>query len=208
METMNEVRIITPEAGEMRSDPKTGQVSGYALKFNTRSKLLMGQFYETIKPGALDGVLEKSDVLALLEHDRRRGILGRSTNGVGTLDLTVDDKGLRYAFTPPDTELGREVVQYLKRGDIKASSFHFELANGGDSWSRRSDGKLDRDILKYDEIKDVSLVFQPAYPETTATIRSLEEFKKSLEPGPQGPTLDEINEYYRDREEIIKNLKK
>ena len=128
----NEKRFLSPEVSEIRADAKTGTISGYAMVFNSRSVLLFGQFYERILPEAVDGVIEKSDVLALLDHDRSRGILSRSVKGKGTLSLTVDDKGLRYEFTPPETALAKEVSEYLKRGEINSSSFEFRLADGGD----------------------------------------------------------------------------
>ena len=60
------------------------------------SSQYLGGFYETIEPTALDGVLERSDILCLLNHNEDRGILARSKMGEGTLNLEIDDIGLRY----------------------------------------------------------------------------------------------------------------
>ena len=51
-------------------------VEGYALLFDTPSDGL--SFEEVIERGALDGVVAKSDVFAVLNHDQSRGILARS----------------------------------------------------------------------------------------------------------------------------------
>jgi phage head maturation protease len=51
-------------------------VSGYALIFNSESRDL-GGFTETIEPSALEGVLERSDVLCLLNHNEDKGVLAR-----------------------------------------------------------------------------------------------------------------------------------
>ena len=83
-------------------------VEGYALLFNTPSDGL--SFTEVIQRGALDGVLEKSDVFALLNHDQSRGILARSKYGQGSLILSVDDKGLKYRFEAPNTVLGLSLI--------------------------------------------------------------------------------------------------
>jgi hypothetical protein len=51
-------------------------VTGYAIIFNSESKDL-GGFNEVIEPSALDGVLERSDVLCLLNHNEDKGVLAR-----------------------------------------------------------------------------------------------------------------------------------
>lgn len=154
-----EFRSLAIDQSEIRADPGTGVISGYAMVFNSLSELIRGRFYEKILPEAMNGVVEKSDVLALLDHQRTRGVLARSRFGKGTLTLTVDDKGLRYEFTPPKTALGEEVQEYLKRGDIQGSSFHFVLADKGEIWGKSNDNKYIRTITKYNEIFDVSMAF-------------------------------------------------
>ena len=92
-------------------------VEGYALVFNKHSKDL-GGFTEIIEPTALDGVLEKSDILCLLNHNEDRGILARSKYGEGSLELVIDEIGLKYRFDAPSTTLGDELLEGLKRGDM------------------------------------------------------------------------------------------
>ena len=107
-------------------------VFGYAAKFNTRSNNLGGesyQFYETILPGAFDDVLN-DDVRALFNHEAEL-ILARSKNGQGTLRYGVDNVGLWYEFEAPDTQVGRDLLVSLRRGDIDQSSFSFTVAREG-----------------------------------------------------------------------------
>lgn len=104
---------VTGESEEKRT------VEGYAILFNTPSDGLY--FEEVIERGALDGVLEKSDVFALLNHSQSRGILARSNNGSGSLSLNVDEKGLKYRFEAPKTALGDELLENIRRGEISAS---------------------------------------------------------------------------------------
>ena len=91
-------------------------VEGYALLFDTPSDGL--SFEEVIEPGALDGVLERSDVFALMNHDRYRGVLARSKRGKGSLQLEVDAKGLKYSFEAPKTALGDELLENIRRGEV------------------------------------------------------------------------------------------
>ena len=149
---------------DVRALDESRSVEGYALVFNSLSEDL-GGFREQIDANALDGVLERSDVMALLNHDSSRGILARSRYGEGSLTLTVDEKGLRYNFEAPHSALGDEVLEYLRRGDINQSSFAFTVSS--DSWEKQSDGSYLRTITGFDRLFDVSPVFTPAYAATS-----------------------------------------
>ena len=160
------------------TDPDSRNCVGYAVVFNSDSRDL-GGFTESILPTALEGVLERSDVLALLNHDEQRGVLARSKYGQGSLTLEVDDIGLRYSFEAPNTALGNELIEGLKRGDISTSSFAFTVAE--DSFEKRDDGSIHRTIKRFKELFDVSPVYREAYPDTTAALRKLEEFRSANE---------------------------
>lgn len=171
-----ELRFI--DNSEIRANAESRDVEGYALLFDTTSRNL-GGFVERIEPTALDGVLERSDVMAVLNHDNSRGILARSRYGVGSLTLSVDDKGLRYAFSAPKTALGDECLEYLRRGDITQSSFAFTVKE--DSWAKQEDGTYIRTIRSFDRLFDVSPVYEPAYFGTDVSCRSFEDFKAAEE---------------------------
>lgn len=154
-------------------------VEGYAMLFEVKSDGL--DFEEVIERGALDGVIEKSDVFALLNHNRDRGILARSVNGKGSLTLTVDSKGLKYRFEAPRTMLGDELLENLRRNEINQSSFAFTVADGGEKWERMKSGKWKRTISQFARIYDVSPVYNAAYSKTTVCMRGKEQVEKELE---------------------------
>ena len=118
-------------------------VEGYGSVLNSRSHDL-GGFHEIISPGAFDGVIEKSNVKCYLNHDSSRGILARCKNGQGSLKLEIDERGLKYSFDAPHTDLGDEVVEGLKRGDYDDSSFAVTVES--DSWTKEEDGTYLRTI--------------------------------------------------------------
>ena len=169
-------------------------VVGYALRWNIPSDGL--PFEEVIEQGALDGVIARSNIFALLDHDQRRGILARSKYGEGTLKLSIDDKGLRYEFEAPRTALGDELLEYLRRGEITESSFCFTVES--ETWEKKSDDTWKRTIHKFDELFDVSPVYDAAYSKTSVNLRGKEIAERNL--APQAPPA----EYY---ENILKNLK-
>lgn len=130
-------------------------VTGYAVVFDSLSHDL-GGFREIIAADALSGVIEKSDVLCLLNHNADRGILARSKYGAGTLRLELDAKGLKYSFEAPNTPLGDELLEMINRGDISTSSFAFTVE--AEAWEVR-DGENVRVIERIAELYDVSPVY-------------------------------------------------
>lgn len=182
--TIQELRAIAPESRE---------VEGYAIVFNSESNDL-GGFREVIEPRALEGVIEKSDILCLLNHNEDKGVLARSNKGIGSLVLEVDEKGLKYAFEAPNTALGDELLEGLRRGDITASSFAFTVGN--DAWTKREDGTYLRTITNIRELFDVSPVYRPAYDATSVDTRGLDEAKAKEKA--------ELDEYYKELRARIK----
>ena len=79
---------------------KTGpkKLSGYAVVFNSPSKDL-GGFKEVVDPHAFDDV-DLSDVYMVSNHDFSQVL---ASTKAGTLTLNVDDKGLQFEATLPDT---------------------------------------------------------------------------------------------------------
>lgn len=165
--------------------PKVGEgrmIEGYAIVFNTESRVMYDTekkrfFTEIIDKGAVtDELLRSCDIKAVLEHDKTR-LLARSRNGQGSLQLTIDDYGLKYRFEAPKTVDGDFLLEMVKRGDIFGSSFAYYTSEGDKSkvsYSKNGD-KILRSVHKIDFIGDVSPVINPAYFGTDVTVRSLED---------------------------------
>ena len=185
---MDEKKEIRNTSYEVTVDNESRTVEGYAMLFDTPSTGL--SFTEVIERGALDGVLAKSDVFALLNHNQNRGILARSNKGKGSLMLTVDQKGLKYRFEAPNTPIGEELLENLKRGEIDSSSFAFTVEK--DTWERGSDGKTKRTIQKIAELYDVSPVYNAAYSKTSVYKRGME----NLEAEEQRASEEVLKSYY------------
>ena len=155
-------------------------IEGYAAVFNSESED-MG-FIEIIHPQAItQDTINNSDIFALFNHDDDR-VLARSKNGVGTLSLKVDGRGLKYTFDAPNTTMGNDLLELVANGVIDKSSFAFTVPQGGDDWEVKDD-KLVRHIFKIDRLYDVSPVLTPAYKATSCASSGYdeEEMKKMLE---------------------------
>lgn len=179
----------TFEIKKAKSD-ESRTVEGYALVFNKHSRDL-GGFTEVIEPTALEGVLEKSDILCLLNHNEDRGILARSKYGEGSLELVIDEVGLKYRFEAPSTTLGDELLEGLRRGDISTSSFAFTIEK--DTWTKGENGSYLRTINQFNELYDVSPVYKEAYPDTSVALRKMQEL-----------SAEDLTEYYKELRDKIK----
>lgn len=181
-------RAFEGERFQPRAVEGTRRIEGYAIVFNQRSVFvtdwnLWKRVIEIIAPTAInDDLLKRSDVIATVEHDSRR-LLARSLNGKGTLELSIDETGLKYSFECPDTADGNFVYEHVKRGNITGSSFMY--VNKDDecnvTYTKETDenGKeqIIRTVNTIDKLLDVAVVMRPAYPASSVEARA-EEMKE------------------------------
>lgn len=199
-----EVRSFNIELRDDFGQEPSRHIEGYGSVFNQRS-VDLGGFQEVIAPGAFDGVIERSDVKCYLDHNPEKGILARSRNGKGSLSLELDERGLKYAFDAPHTNLGDEVVEGLKRGDYSQSSFAFTVES--ESWTKEEDGTYLRTINKIGGLYDVSIVANPAYEGTSVALRSLDAFKAQEETQIPEDIKEEVREEPQVEETPVEEVK-
>lgn len=184
---------------QVTGDENKRTIEGYALLFDTPSDAL--SFKEIIDRGALDGVIDKSDVLAVLNHNRDRGVLARCKMGVGSLSLCVDNMGLKYRFEAPNTALGDELLENLRRGEVDSSSFCFDVEK--DTWEKCDDGTWKRTIQKFGQIYDVSPVYNPAYSKTSVYMRGRDDAEKILADAESEARSAQLAAYYKKMEQSL-----
>lgn len=175
--TTFEVRSI----GE--GEEKQTHLQGYALTFDSLSEDL-GYFREIIRKGALDNC-KMDNVVLNVNHDMDKPLARNNKgNGIGTLTLTVDEKGLFFDAIPTDTSYSRDLISNMEAGIIDKCSFAFMLDWQDDEaqtwdWDKNNRGYDLRTINKIKEIFDVSIVTNPAYESTSCT--SYKRAKEELE---------------------------
>ena len=159
-------RRYNPEKAEYRAaEGSAPEVFGYALRFN--STYDMGWFTESVDRDALMGA-DLGDVRVLFNHDSNI-VLGRTK--AGTAQVGIDDQGMWYRATLPDSPNGQNVKVALERGDVDQSSWGFYILS--DTWETR-EGREHRRITKVGAVLDASAVTFPANPDTSAAKRSLD----------------------------------
>lgn len=156
---------------ELRATGDSGQtIGGYAAIFGETADI-GGFFRENIARGAFADSIAKDDVRAYFDHDRGR-VLGRSS--AGTLRLKEDDKGLAVEIDLPDTNDGRDVATLIQRGDVSGMSFGFSVTH--DEWDETVDPPTR--TIHAAELREVSVVSEPAYEGTSIALRSLDDARK------------------------------
>lgn len=151
-------------------DGDTPTITGHAAVFYDGTRNTEFEFFgmrERIMPEAFNNALSRpDDVRALFNHDSNH-VLGRTKSG--TVKLSVDDVGLRYDITPPDTQTGRDIVESIRRGDLSGSSFAFRVIGQRFSTEDSDDIREITDV----ELFDVGPVTFPAYESTDTGIRAI-----------------------------------
>ena len=177
---------VLREAAEGGSESRT--IEGYAIVFGVESRILSDywdNYREIIEPGAItEERLKEMDIKMTMYHNREK-ILARSTNGEGTLKLTVDEVGVKYSFEAPNTVDGDTALELVKRGDLSGSSFMFWTDERNVSYERRSDDIMLRRVKTIGMIYDMTIAADPAYEQTTVAAReAYSKFEKKEEKKP------------------------
>jgi HK97 family phage prohead protease len=126
-------------------DSASPKITGYAAVFDTWTDI-GGWFKESIKRGAFAKTIKENDVRALLNHE--------------------DAKGLAIEIDPPSSVWASDLLVSMRRGDVNQMSFGFNVNK--QEIDREENARTLEDVTLF----DVSVVTYPAYPTTSAEVRS------------------------------------
>ena len=177
-----EIRTIQAQVETRQDENDSNVIEGYALKFNSRSQVLGygTTFVEILDRHCLDNADMRSTV-ATFNHNQSQ-IIGRVN---ANLSLNIDDVGLRFTVTLPDTTIAHDVLENIRAGILNKCSFAFTVSedDDADDWQKTDEDGIDyiRTIRKIDHLYDVSVVTTPAYLNTNVGVRSLERVKQIKE---------------------------
>ena len=193
-----------PKIREVEGQPGR-TIEGYAIVFGVESNLLVDYwdaYREIIEPGAITAEeLKGMDIKMTMYHNREK-LLARSNKGVGTLNIIVDEVGVKYSFEAPDTVDGNTALELVRRGDLAGSSFMYWTDEGSNvSYEKTAEGILLRHVKKISQIYDMTIAADPAYNETTVTAREIEQTGISLKIEKKG--RDYIKDLNRQKRELL-----
>jgi HK97 family phage prohead protease len=171
-----EYRAYMMEDVKVDKDKRT--IVGRAIVYNSMSNELRtstgDKFKEVIMPGALRESLANNDILAFKEHNPAY-LLGRKS--AGTLSLEDRADGLYVKIDVPETSYGNDTLISAERGDLRGFSFGF---NTPKSRNYIRSGEKIREIESLN-LREVSVVANPAYNETTLSVMRNEDFVENLD---------------------------
>jgi HK97 family phage prohead protease len=172
-------RRFTVRPVEVRETPGRGpMICGYAAVWDTPS-VDFGGFVETIARDAFTRTLADKSIRrhAFWNHETRL-VLGSEANG--SLVLRQDNVGLWYECWPQPTSYANDLLLLLKSGDVCKSSFGFTMSKNQYRWED-SPGVVKRVVVDPD-LFEVSVVTEPAYPDTEAMARFLADVRSRSGP--------------------------
>lgn len=120
------------------------------------------KYMEQIDRNALNSA-NMDDVIFLYNHEGM--VFARQSNG--TLQLSINDRGLYVRADLSSTEASRQMYESIKAGLVTQMSWAFTIEE--DSYNEKTHT---RSILKVDKVYDVSAVSIPANPNTDISARS------------------------------------
>ncbi|MDD5486688.1 MAG: HK97 family phage prohead protease [Dehalococcoidales bacterium] len=160
-----ETRAFTAEI-RAAGEGEDKKVSGLGIVYDEWTELWPG-YKERIKKGA---VKMAAEVKSFFNHDPGKILATLDSNPA--LELKDTDKGLEYISPIPPTSYGKDLEINLERGNVRGSSFAFDIDR--DRMSEDEDGIFYRDIEEL-TLYEVGPVTNPAYIQTTAALRSAKE---------------------------------
>lgn len=184
---------------ETSFDSKDNVIEGYAIKFNTVSEILYDKekrrfFREIIDREAItQELIDNSDIKFLFNHDKER-LLARRNRGQGSLHVELREDGVYFSFEIPNTSIGGDLKEMIKRGEVTTCSFAF---TDGDNieWDF-SDREIPTRVVKSIRgLFDLSAVFDAAYSQTEISCRSLDEMMEAQTEQTDESWKQELNNY-------------
>lgn len=166
-----EVRLKELRAIE-DAEPEKMIVEGYAIVFDEPTDI---GYIEVIERGALDNC-DMSDVCMKYNHEDTTLIMARTRNK--SLQLSVDDHGLKVYAELLDTTSNRDIYKSIQAGLLDKMSFAFIVSDA--NWET-IEGRDVRRIKGIEKLFDVSVVDVPAYEQTEIYARSKEAVEKEKE---------------------------
>ena len=167
MEQM-EVRVLS---SHINSNDNDLVVEGLVNQTESLSHVLgrHKKFREKIKKGAFQEAINESRRIDFLAEHKQDFLLATTENN--SLELWEDNEGLKMRAKIAPTSYGKDFYTLMSEKLISHMSFGFKVLK--DSWKSGIDGIYERTVEKL-ELKEVSVVRNPAYPASAISARGIE----------------------------------
>lgn len=127
------------------------------------------KFKEKICRGAFNKAIQAASRIDFLcEHDSSKLL---STTENNSLQLWEDEEGLKMRAVICPTTYGRDIYELMRSKLVNHMSFGFKVLS--DKWKKLSNGTFER-VVEELELLEVSVVRNPAYPQSAIAARGIE----------------------------------
>lgn len=155
---------ITTDNTDMIVEGLVNKTESWSHTLGMRKK-----FREKICRGAFDKAIQTATRIDFLaEHDSSK-LLATTENG--SLELWEDSEGLKMRAKICPTSYGKDMYELMKSNLVRHMSFGFRVIS--DKWKKLSNGTFER-IVDALELSEVSVVRNPAYPQSAIAARGIE----------------------------------
>ena len=165
-----QIEVRAAEAGEQE---ERMIVEGYATTFNEPYVLWSEDGY-TVKEQVSDRAFDKTDMNdVIMQYDHEGRVFARISNN--TLELTVDEHGLKIRADLSGTEIGRQLYEEIRGGYTDKMSFGFTVdEDRREIVENHETGEVTiiRTITAIRKLYDVSAVSLPANNATEISARA------------------------------------
>lgn len=183
-ELSNQVReLYTESALDIRESEKMPVINGVAIVTNKRTVLWEGDTYrevEIVEPSCIDkAFIDAQDIKLNLYHDRQKSIARTPKS----LRVEPREDGLHFESDIPDCDLGKQAKALIDNGTIRGCSFEFYPKNYITTEELGADGKKEY-VIRHTEFKKITaltLALDPAYKQTSVSVRELFEEQHPVE---------------------------
>lgn len=183
-ELSNQVReLYTESALAIRESEKMPVINGVAIVTNKRTVLWEGDTYrevEIVESSCIDkAFIDAQDIKLNLYHDRQKSIARTPKS----LRVESREDGLHFESDIPDCDLGKQARALIDNGTIRGCSFEFYPKTYTTTEEVGADGKKEY-IIRHTEFKKITaltLALDPAYKQTSVSVRELFEEQHPIE---------------------------
>ena len=210
----NEIRTIECKLAVREAAPdgegESRTITGTAIVFNAESEVLddWGQkFREVIAPEACSmEFLNTQDIKMNILHDRDL-TLARCNMGVGTLKLSVTERGVDFEFEAPKCDIGDRCLEMVRRGDYSGCSFEFYR---GDYDVENLDNGKEVKIThrKFKKLTALTIGMDPAYKQTSVNAREVLENTDDFKAAKQREANEQAEAMKRETERRVEVLRR
>ena len=175
--------LYTESALAIRESEKMPVINGVAIVTNKRTVLWEGDTYrevEIVEPSCIDkAFIDAQDIKLNLYHDRQKSIARTPKS----LRVEPREDGLHFESDIPDCDLGKQAQALIDNETIRGCSFEFYPKTYTTTEEVGADGKKEY-IIRHTEFKKITaltLALDPAYKQTSVSVRELFEEQHPVE---------------------------